>query len=114
MIQMSEMEFFDVDGVAVAPVAVFNPGGNSPGTEDETSDSSSTNSTNSTDCHHDTPWDVAQDRRGPRPGDETRLDALLGRFAGPGPLLVLCCIRLILNDFSTLALKNRPVLLMAI
>jgi hypothetical protein len=44
---------------------------------------------------------VAQDRRGPRPGDETRLDALLGWFASPGPLLVLCCIRLILNDFST-------------
>jgi hypothetical protein len=29
---------------------------------------------------------------------------LLGRFAGPGPLLVLCCIRLILNDFSTMSL----------
>jgi hypothetical protein len=26
------------------------------------------------------------------------LDALLGRFAAPGPLLVLCCIRLVLND----------------
>jgi hypothetical protein len=58
---------------------------------------------NSTDCHHGTPWEVAQDRRGPRPGDETRLDALSGRFAGPGPLLVLCCIRLIIsNDFSAL------------
>jgi hypothetical protein len=67
----------------------------------EDSNNSSTNSTNSTDCHYDTPWEVAQDRRGPRPGDETRLDALLGRFAGPGPLLVLCCFRLILNDFLT-------------
>jgi hypothetical protein len=42
----------------------------------------------------------------PETGDrETKPDyilyALLGRFAGPGPLLVLCCIRLILNDFST-------------
>jgi hypothetical protein len=54
----------------------------------------------------DTPWEVAQDRRGPRPGDETRLDALLGRFAGPGPLLVLCCIRLVLNDFSTASMRR--------
>jgi hypothetical protein len=67
----------------------------------EDSDNSSTNSTDSTDCHHDTPWEVDQDRGGPRPGNETRLDALLGRFAGPGPLLVLCCIRLVLNGFST-------------
>jgi hypothetical protein len=74
----------------------------------EDSDNSSTNSTNSTDCHHGTPGEVARDRRGPGLGDETRLDALLGRFAGPGPLLVLCCIRiirLISNDFS----KKRPV-----
>jgi hypothetical protein len=55
-----------------------------------------------------TPWEVAQDRGGPRPGDGTRLDALLGRFAGPGPLLVLCCIRLVLNGFST---TSKPLLL---
>jgi hypothetical protein len=67
----------------------------------------STNRTDSTDCHHGTPWllapwEVAQDRGGPRPGaDETRLDTpMLGRFAGPAPLrLVLCaCIRLVLNE----------------
>jgi hypothetical protein len=67
----------------------------------EDSDSSSTNSTDGTDLDHGAPWKVAQDRGGPRLGDEPRLDTLLGRFAGPDPLLVLCCIRLTLNDFST-------------
>jgi hypothetical protein len=52
------------------------------------------------------PWKVAQDRSGSRPGDASQLYAVLGRFAGLGPLLVLCCIRLVLKAFQT---KNRPV-----
>jgi hypothetical protein len=47
MIQMSEIKFFDANGVVIPPLAVFNPGGNSPGGQE---------SSKITDGNLDTKW----------------------------------------------------------